>query len=124
FYALYVTALVPFATNWRWALTGDNLLWPLEGLQVAANGPDRSLLNVYGVDNFGYLQTNLHNLFMYLISPTLIWHRIGKISVAVLAMAAIYTVFARLVRPAFGLLIAGCTATCSVWIVYSYASVP
>jgi hypothetical protein len=81
-------------------------------------------LNVYGVDNFGYLQTNLHNLFMYLISPTLFWHRMGKIGVAVLAMAAIYTVFARLVRPAFGLLVAGCTATCSVWIVYTYASVP
>lgn len=124
FYALYVAALLPFATDWRWSLAGDNLLWPLEGLKVAARGPDRSLLNVYGVDNFGYLQTNLHNLFMYLISPTLFWHRVGKILVALLAMAAIYTVFARLVRPAFGLLVAGCTATCSVWIVYTYASVP
>lgn len=124
FYALYVITLAPFATNWRWALTGDNLLWPIEGLKVAALGPDRSLLNVYGVDNFGYLQTNLHNIYMFLIAPTLFWHRVGKITVALLAMAAIYTVFARLVRPAFGLLVAGCSATCSVWIVYTYASVP
>jgi hypothetical protein len=124
FYGLYMAALTPFVANWRWALTGDNLLWPLEGLKVAANGPDRSLLSVYGVDNFGYLQTNLHNVFMYAISPTLFWHRIGKLGVALLAMAAVYTVFSRLVRPAFGLLVAGCTATCSVWIVYTYASVP
>ena len=124
FYALYVAALALFATNWRWSLAGDNLLWPFEGLKVVARGPRRSLLHVYGVDNFGYLQVHLHNLFMYLISPTLFWHRIGKITVALLALAAVYTVFARLVRPAFGLLVAGCTATCSVWLVYTYASVP
>jgi hypothetical protein len=39
-------------------------------------------------------------------------------------MAAVYTVFARLVSRWFGLLVAGCAAGCSVWIVYTYASVP
>jgi hypothetical protein len=40
------------------------------------------------------------------------------------AVVASYVIFARLVRPAFGLLIAGCSVTCSVWIVYTYASGP
>ncbi len=124
FYALYVAALLPFATNWRWAMTADNLSWPLGGLTVAEHGPTRSLLSANGADNFGYLQMMLHDIFMFVVSPTMFWHRVGKIVVGVCALAAVYSAFARLVAPRFGLLVAACAATTSVWIVYTYASVP
>ncbi|GIW39932.1 MAG: hypothetical protein KatS3mg076_0509 [Candidatus Binatia bacterium] len=124
FYALYVAALVPFGTNWRWSMTGDNLGWPLGGLHLAERGPFKSFLSLYGADNFGYLQMVLHNAFMHLVEPTLFWHRVGKVFVGVLALASVYAVFARLVSRPFGLLVAGASATTSIWIVYTYASVP
>lgn len=124
FYALYVAALVPFGSDWRWAMTGDNLSWPHGGLVMAELGPRSSLLSANGADNVGYLQMTLHNTFMLLVEPTIFWHRVGKVVVGAIALASVYTVFARLVRPAFGIAVAGCAATCSVWLVYTYASVP
>ena len=123
-YALYMAALLPFSTNWRWTMAGDNLSWPFMGMQIAAHGPGRSVLSANGADNFGYLQMVLHDAFMFLVAPTLFWHRVGKITVGVLAMAAVYSVFARLVTPLFGMLVAACAVSTSVWIVYTYASVP
>ena len=123
-YLLYVAILVSFATNWRWVMAGDNLSWPFGGLFMAQHGPTRSLLSANGADNFGYLQMTLHDTFMLLVSPTIFWHRVGKITIGVLAFAAVFTVFARLVSRPFGLLVAACAASCSVWIVYTYASVP
>ena len=123
-YALYAAALLPFGTNWRWTMAGDNLSWPFMGMQIAAHGPGRSVLSVNGADDFGYLQMMLHDAFMFLVAPTLFWHRVGKITVGVAAMAAIYAAFARLVTPLFGILVAACAASTSVWIVYTYASVP
>lgn len=124
FYALYVVVMAPFGPNWRWALTGDNLPWATLGLLTVDNGPNQTLLSANGPDNFGALEAHLQNIFMYAIEPTIFWHRIGKIFIGLACVAAIYTIFARLVRPTFGLLVAGCAATCSVWIVYTYASGP
>jgi len=124
FYGLYVAALLPFATNWRWVLAADNLSWPLYALEQLKVGPVKTLLSVNGADNFGYLQTNLHNVFMFVVAPTLFWHRVGKITVGLLALSAVYSVFARLVAPRFGLLVAACAATTSIVLVYTYASVP
>jgi hypothetical protein len=123
-YAVYAAILLPFATNWRWSMAGDNLSWPYGGLWMAEHGPTRSLLSANGADNFGYLQMTLHDTFMLIVSPTIFWHRVGKIAIGVLAFAAVFTVFARLVTPAFALLVAACSSACSVWIVYTYASVP
>jgi hypothetical protein len=123
-YALYVAILLPFSTNWRWALTGDNMSWLESGLSTAELGLRKSLLSADGPDDFGELQANLHNLFMFIVKPTLFWHRAGKITVGVLALASVYAVFARIVAPRFGLLVAACAASCSVLIVYTYASVP
>lgn len=124
FYALYLAALLPFAKNWRWAMVADTMSWPLGGIRLAEHGPPRTILTVNGADNFGYLQMALHDTFMLLISPTLFWHRCGQIMVSVLAIAAVYTVFTRLVAPRFALLVAGCAATTSVWLVYTFASYP
>lgn len=124
FYALYAAMLLPFAGNWRWSMAADTLSWLTGGVDLALHGPARSLLSVNGADNFGYLQMALHDTFMIAFSPTLFWHRAGQIAVAVLAAAAVYTVFARLVSPLYGILVAACTAATSVWIVYTYASYP
>jgi hypothetical protein len=124
FYALYVLAMAPFGPNWRWALTGDNLPWATIGLLTVEHGPQQTVLSANGPDNFGALEAHLQNIFMYAIAPSIFWHRIGKIFVGLACVAAIYTIFARLVRPVFGLLVAGCAASCSVWIVYTYASGP
>ena len=124
FYALYLAAFLPFATNWRWAMTGDSLGWPFAGLALAEHGPDHSLLSSAGVAQFGYLQMVLHNAFMLLIAPTLFWHRVGQIVVGLLALAAVFTVAARLVAPRFGLLVAACAASTSVMIVHTLCSYP
>lgn len=123
-YLLYILALVPFATDWRWAFAGDSLGWPLQGVTLAERGPDRSLLNVNGVAQFGYLQTQLHNIFMILIEPTLFWHRFGQITVGALTVAAVFTVYARLVSRPFAILVALCSATTSVMIAHTYCSYP
>jgi hypothetical protein len=123
-YALYVAAFLPFATDWRWAMTGDSLGWAFGGLSIAAHGPDRSLLSGNGVAQFGYLQMTLHNAFMLLVAPTLFWHRAGQIVVGLLAVVAVYTVGARLVSPLFGALVAACSSSISVMIVHTYCSYP
>ena len=87
-------------------------------------GPTRSIFSTSGVHQFGYFQEQLHNLFMLLIAPTLFWHRVGQITVGALAMAAIYTVYARLVAPRFGLLVAACAMSVSVMITHTYCSYP
>jgi hypothetical protein len=122
FYALYVAAMALFATNWRWVMAGDNLSWPFYGIIVHDHGLNQTALSATGPDNFAVLPALLQNTFMIIFEPTVFWHRLGKIFIALGALAAIYTVFARLVQPAFGLLVAACSATCSVWIVYSYSS--
>lgn len=124
FYLFYVVCLLPFCTNWRWAMTGDTLSWLFFGIDVFDNGPSKSFLSAYGPDQFGFLQMLVHNSLMIAVSPTIFWHRVGKICIAVVAAASIYTVFARLVRPAFGLLVTACTVSCSVWIVYVHSPFP
>jgi hypothetical protein len=124
FYALYALALTPFATNWRWAMAGDSSGWVSIGILMVEEGPARSLLSVQGVAQFTYTQSCLHNLFMWLIAPTLFWHRFGQILVGVGCMAAMFSVYGRLVNRWFGLAVAACTMTTSVMIVHTYCSYP
>lgn len=124
FYALYAAALLPFCTNWRWAMTADSPGWVVGGISLAERGPPFSVLNLHGVIQFGYLQMALHDIFMLLVKPTLFWHRAGQISVGVLSIAAVYSVFARLVSPNFGLLVGACSLLTSVMLVHTYCSYP
>lgn len=124
FYLLYAAALLPFCTNWRWAMTGDTLSWLFQGVVVHDHGFTKSTLSARGPDQFGFTQMLIHNAFMILIDPTIFWHRIGKIMVAVSAAAAIYTAFARIVHPTFALLVTACAVGCSVWIVYVHSPFP
>ena len=124
FYALYVAVLVPFATDWRWAMTGDSMGWASAGVQLAEHGPTKSLLSLHGVAQFGYGQQAVHNVFMVLFQPTLFWHRCGQIMVGVASLAAIVAAYGRLVAPRFGLLVAACAMSTSVMIVHTMCSYP
>jgi len=124
FYALYAAALLPFCTNWRWAMTADSLGWALGGIDLGIRGPGRSLLSLSGVGQFSYSQLVLHNLFAWFVAPTLFWHRVGQTAVGVLSVAAVYTVYGRLVNPAFGLLVGACALTTSIMIVHTLCSYP
>ena len=124
FYALYAVVLMPFATDWRWAMTGDSTSWVTVGMHLADKGPSKSLLSLRGVAQFGYGQQALHNIFMVLIEPTLFWHRVGQIMIGVASMAAMVAAYGRLVSRNFGLLVAACTLSTSVMIVHTYCSYP
>lgn len=124
FYVLYAAALLPFATNWRWVGSGDSTGWASIGIVFSEAGPAKSLLSVQGVAQFTYTQACLHNLFMTLVAPTLFWHRFGQVMVGVACLAAMFTVYGRLVNRWFGLLVAACTLTTSVMIVHTYFSYP
>jgi hypothetical protein len=124
FYVLYILILIPFATNWRWGMTGDSLGWALTGIDLAEHGPRKSLLSLHGIGQFGYGQQALHNVFMVLIKPTLFWHRFGQIMVGVATMAAIVGAYGRLVSPNFGLLVGACTLSTAIMIVHTLCSYP
>src|SRR5579862_3334232 len=124
FCALYVAAMVPFAHDWRWAMTGDSMGWATAGIQLAEHGPTKSLLSLHGVAQFGYGQQAVHNLFMVLLKPTLFWHRFGQIMVGAASLLAIAVAYGRLVTPNFGLLVAACAMSTSVMIVHTMCSYP
>ncbi len=123
-YAAYVLALLPWVTDWRWVAAGDSLSWFDQGVVLAEYGPQRSLLSALGVAQFSYGQASLHNFFMWLVEPTVSWHRLGQILTGLACLAAIYTVFARLFSPDFGLAVALGSMTTSVMLAHTYISYP
>jgi hypothetical protein len=119
----FAAAWLPFATNWRWAFCGDSIAFFQLPYEAVTRGLDRSLLSVNGVyGHFTYTQALSWNVLMFLISPTLFWHRVGKLAASCLALAAIYVFFRLAVtrRTAVGVTIA--VATTSVWLWFSYVS--
>ena len=120
---VFAAAWLPFATNWRWAFCGDSIAFFQLPYEAATRGLDRSLLSVHGVyDIHSYPQALCWNALMFLISPTLFWHRVGKLAASCLALAAIY-IFFRLAttrRAAVGVTVA--VATNSVWLWFSFVS--
>ncbi len=123
-YALYVLVLAQFATNWRWVMAGDSLSWLTGGIYLAEAGPAKSVLSIFGVAQFSYTQMVAHDIFMVLFEPSHYWHRFGQIIFGALSFAAVYSVYARLVHPRFGLLVAACSLTTSVTLVHTYCSYP
>jgi len=123
-YVAYLALLVPWVTNWRWVMAGDSLGWFAQGVVLAEDGPQRSLLSAVGVAQFSYGQATLHNLLMWLIEPTLSFHRIGQVLVGLACLAAVYTVFARLFSPRFAVVVAVGSMTTSVMLVHTYISYP
>lgn len=124
-YGLYTVCLLPFATNWRWAMLGDSAQWATGGLVVAQLGhPSHNALSVHGVWSSSYPQMLAHDVFMFVVSPTLFWHRVGQILVGALSLMAIYRFASELVEREAAMAIAVCSMTASVIITYTYSSFP
>jgi len=124
-YALYIACLLPFATNWRWALIADSLGWVTGGITAAELGhPARNALSIHGMWSSSYPQLLAHDLFMFLVRPTLFWHRVGQIIVGALSVMAIYRFASELVEREAAMAIAVCSMTVSIMITYTYSSYP
>ena len=120
---VFAAAWLPFATNWRWAFCGDSIAFFQLPYEAVTRGLDRSLLSVHGVyDIHSYPQALCWNALMFLISPTLFWHRVGKLAASCLALAAIYLFFGQPTtrRAAVGVTVA--VAANSVWLWFSFVS--
>jgi len=122
---LFATAWLPFFGNWRWAYTGDSIAWFGPAYDAATRGLTQNILSLHGPDNnFTYLHSLAFNLPMFLLEPTLFWHRVGKLIVSCLSLAAIYTFFAVHLGRWWAAALVICVATNYVFLWFSYVSYP
>ena len=120
---MFVACWLPFYDNWRWAFTGDSFGIFTSGYWFGRNGPGDSLLSVHGIDNFyTRIWETAYNWLMYVVAPTLFWHRLGQLLMACLALLAIYSFFCLTLGRWWAALIVIGTATNYVWLWISYIS--
>jgi hypothetical protein len=120
---VFAAAWLPFYDNWRWAYTGDSVGWFGTGWAAARLGLHHNLLSVRGVDNnFTYIHSIAASALMFVFKPTLYWHRVGKLIMSCLSLAAIYTYFALMLGRFWGIAIVIGTAVNYVWLWFSYVS--
>jgi hypothetical protein len=120
---VFAAAWLPFYDNWRWAYTGDSISWYTVAAGPARHGLPQNILSLRGVDgNFSFLHGLGFNALMFVFEPTLFWHRVGKLVVSCLSLAAIYTYLRLMVGRWFALAVVFCTATNYVWLWFSYVS--
>jgi hypothetical protein len=120
---VFVAAWLPFYDNWRWACTGDSIAWYATAAGAALNGLPQGILSVRGVDgHFTYLHSLGFNALMFVFEPTLFWHRVGKLIVGCLSLAAIYAYFTLTLGRWWGLAVTVGTAANYVWLRFSYVS--
>lgn len=93
--ALFTATWLPFYDNWRFAYTGDSLIFVLRGYQLATHGDNPSLWSVTGgIDDWlTWTQSVSFNWPMLAFEPTLFWHRVGKLLVSVKVLGAVYLFF-------------------------------
>lgn len=121
--AVFAACWLPFYDNWRWAYTGDSIAWYALAADSARDGLLRNLLSAFGVDgHFTYLHSLASNTLLFVFEPSLYWHRVGKLVVSCLSLAAIYAFFNVTLGRGWALLITACTAANFVWIWFSYVS--
>lgn len=120
---LFAACWLPFYDNWRWAYTGDSIAWFQTAAGTVTDGFHQNLLSVHGVDaNFTYLHSLAFNALLFVFGPTLFWHRVGKLIVSCLSLAAIYTYFTMTIGRRWALAVLTCVATNYVWLWFSYIS--
>ncbi len=121
--AVFAAAWLPFYDNWRWAYTGDSVVWFSVAAEAAAHGLPQNLLSTHGVDNnFTLLHGIAFNALLFVFGPTFFWHRVGKLIISCLSLAAIYTYFATTLGRRWAAAILVGTATNYVWLWFSYVS--
>lgn len=120
---LFACCWLPFYDNWRWAYTGDSFGVYGVGYWFAQKGLRQSLLSVHGIDNaFTILWESTYHLPMYLFGPSLFWQRVGQLSMACAALAAIYAYFRMVVGRLWAAAIVMVTASNYVWLWVTYVS--
>ena len=123
--AIFALVWLPHCTNWRWAYTGDTLAW-FEVAEVTATlGHNRSLLNLWGIDNhFTNLHSHSHNVLLFLIQPTFFWHRTGNLIVTLLSLSAIFAFFRLLFGRPWALSIVATLAINYFFLWFTFVSYP
>ena len=120
---VFIAAWLPFYDNWRWAYTGDSLAWFTVASGVARSGLTRNLLSVHGVDDhFTCIHSLAFNSLMFLVAPSLLWHRVGKLIVSCLSLASMYAFFTLMLGRWWAAAVVVATATNYVWLWFSYIS--
>ena len=121
--SVFVVAWLPFYGNWRWAYTGDSLAWFMFAKAAARGSLSHNLLSVHGVDdNFTYIHSLASNALLFLFEPNLLWHRVGKLIVSCLSLAAIYAYFTLTLGRWWAAAVVVATAANYVWLWFSYVS--
>jgi hypothetical protein len=120
---IFAAAWLPFYDNWRWAYTGDSIAWFGIAENVVRHNLGQDILSVHGVDdNFTLLHGLAFNSLMFVFGPTLFWHRVGKLIVSCLGLAAMYGFFTLTVGRWWAAATVVATATNYVWLWFSYVS--
>lgn len=120
---VFAACWLPFYDNWRWAFTGDGFGIYSVGYWFGKDGPIDSILSVRGIDNFyTRLWEVSYNWLMYVAEPTLWWHRVGQLLMALLALAAIHMFYTLVVGRWWAAAIVLATATNYVFVWISYIS--
>lgn len=120
---IFAVCWLPFYDNWRWAFTGDSFGIYSAGYWLGKDGPVDSILSVHGIDNFyTRLWEVSYSWLMYVVEPTLFWHRVGQLLMACAALAAIHTFFTVLLGRWWSALIVVATATNYIFVWISYIS--
>lgn len=120
---LFAACWLPFYDDWRWAFTGDSFGIFTAGYWFGKDGPVDSILSVRGIDNFyTRLWEVAYNWLQYVAEPTLWWHRIGQLLMALLALAAIHLFYTLVVGRWWAAAVVLATATNYVFVWISYIS--
>lgn len=120
---VFAAVWLPFYDNWRWAFTGDSFGIFTSGYWFGKNGPIDSVLSVRGIDNFYTRLWELaYNWLMYVVEPTLFWHRVGQLVMACLGLSAMYTFYCLVLGRWWAAAIAAAMATNYVFVWISYIS--
>lgn len=123
FLPLFAACWLPFYDNWRWAYIGDS--WGIfgAGYYFGKLGASDSVLSVHGIDDFYTVLWGVaYNWLVYLVTPSLFWHRVGELVMTCAALATIFTYYTAIVGRGWGAAITIATATNYVFLWMSFIS--
>lgn len=123
FLPIFAAVWLPFYDDWRWAFTGDSFGIFTVGYWFGKDGPPDSLLSVHGIDNFYTRLWELgYNWLMWVVEPTLFWHRVGQLLMACLGLSSIFAFYCLVLGRWWALAIVLATATNYLFVWISFIS--
>jgi len=118
-------AWIPLYDNWRWVGGGDSFGWFLiPERRAKLTVAPLSVLSVSGgpFEFFTLTSVLADNALMFVFEPTFFWHRMSKLLLSLLALAAMYAYFATVWRPRWALALCLAAATNFILIWLSFIS--